>query len=134
MLMALGTLAAAQTKGTAQTMDATIQLLNYAATNQNAAIQFHKSNMTLYAHSDASYLSKPQARSRVRGYFYLGNHAEPADNPKPNGPVHVESRIMKHIMATASKAKIGVLFHNGQEAAHIHQILTENALSTTPTN
>ena len=41
LLVALGTLAAAQTKGTEQTVEATIQLLNYAATNQETAIQFH---------------------------------------------------------------------------------------------
>ena len=38
MLVALGTLAAAQTKGTAQTMDAAIHLLNYAATHPDATI------------------------------------------------------------------------------------------------
>ena len=54
MLVALGTLATAQTKGTTQTMDAAIHLLNYAATNWNAAIRFHQSDMILYAHSDAS--------------------------------------------------------------------------------
>ena len=106
-------------------MDAIIQLLNYAATNPNAAIQFHRSNMILYAHSNASYLSEPQAKSRVRGYFYLGCTNEPADNPHPNGPIHVESRILKNVMAAALEAEIGILFHNGQEAAHIRQILQE---------
>ena len=81
--------------------------------------------MILYAHSDASYLSEPQARSRVGGYFYLGNHNKLADNPTPKGPVHVESRITKNVMAAASKAEIGALFHNGQEAANIPQILTK---------
>jgi Reverse transcriptase (RNA-dependent DNA polymerase) len=125
MLVALGTLAAAQTKGTEQTMEAAIQLLNYAASNPNAAIRFHSSDMVLYAHSDASYLSEPHARSRVGGYFYLGNNNEPADNPTPNGPIHVESRIMRNVMAAASEAEIGALFHNGQEAAHIRNILKE---------
>ena len=63
MLVALVSLAAAQTKGTENTMDATIQLLDYAATNPNAAIQYHMSNMILYAHSNASYLSEPKVRS-----------------------------------------------------------------------
>ena len=63
MLVALGTLVAAQTRGTDNTMDATTQLLNYAATNPDAAIQFHQSDMILYAHSNASYLSEPQAWS-----------------------------------------------------------------------
>jgi Reverse transcriptase (RNA-dependent DNA polymerase) len=125
MLVALGTLAAAQTKGTEHTMEAATQLLNYAASNPDAAIRFHRSDMVLYAHSDASYLSEPHARSRVGGYFYLGNNNEPADNPTPNGPIHVESRIMRNVMAAASEAEIGALFHNGQEAAHIRNILKE---------
>jgi hypothetical protein len=95
MHVALGTLAAAQTQGTAQTMDAAIQLLNYAATHPDAAVRFSRSDMKLYIHSDASYLSEPKARSKVGGYFYSGNSNESADNPKPNGPIHVESRIMK---------------------------------------
>jgi hypothetical protein len=67
MLVALGTLTAAQTKGTKHTMQALVQLLDYAATHPNAAIRFHKSAMVLYVHSNASYLSKPKARSRVGG-------------------------------------------------------------------
>jgi hypothetical protein len=67
MLVALGTLAAAQTKGTEHTMDVTVQLLNYAATNPDAAVRFHRSDMILYAHNDASYLTEPQARSHVGG-------------------------------------------------------------------
>jgi hypothetical protein len=106
-------------------MEATVQLLNYAATHPDAAVRFYKSDMILYIHSDASYLSEPKARSRVGGYFYLGKQAEPADNPHPNGPIHVESRIMKNVMAAASEAEIGALFHNGQEGAHIRQVLKE---------
>jgi hypothetical protein len=51
MHVALGTIAAAQTKGTAHIMDAAIHLLNYAASNPDAAIQFHQSDMILYGHS-----------------------------------------------------------------------------------
>jgi Reverse transcriptase (RNA-dependent DNA polymerase) len=56
MLVALRTLAAAQT------MQALMHLLDYAATHPNAAIRFHRSAMILYVHSDASYLSEPKAR------------------------------------------------------------------------
>ena len=101
MLVSLGTLAAAQTQGTEKTMDATKQLLDYAATHPDAAVRFHKSDMVLYCHSDASYLSERNARSRVAGFFYLGNYNEPIDVTKPNGPIHIESRIMKHVMAAA---------------------------------
>jgi hypothetical protein len=55
----------------------------------------------------------------------LGNANEPADNHKPNGPVHVEARILKNVMAAASEAEIAGTFHNGQETVHIQQILAK---------
>jgi hypothetical protein len=125
MLTALGTLATAQSARTEKTMDALCQLLDYAATHPDAKVRYHKSDMILHVHSDASYLSKPKARSRVGGYFYLGKKNEPPDLIKPNGPIHIESRVMKNVMAAASEAEIGALFHNRQETAHIPNILKE---------
>jgi hypothetical protein len=125
MLVALGTLATAQTQGTEKTMEATQQLLNNGATHPDAAVRFHKSDMILYCHSDASYLSEQKARSRVGGFFYLGNKDEPKVVTKPNGPIHIESKILKHVMAAASEAEIGALFHNGQEVVYIRQVLQE---------
>jgi Reverse transcriptase (RNA-dependent DNA polymerase) len=125
MLVALGTLAAAQTQGTEKTMDATKQLLNYAATHPDAAVRFHKSDMILYCHSDASYLSERKARSRVGGFFYLGNRDEPEIVTHPNGPIHIECRILKVVVAAASEAEIGALFHNGQEVVYMRQVLKE---------
>ena len=71
MLVALGTLASAQTKGTEATTRAAAQLLDYAATHPAAVLQFKASNMVLHVHSDASYLSKPDVRSRAGGLFFL---------------------------------------------------------------
>jgi hypothetical protein len=124
MLVELGTMAAAQTHGTTNTMDAAITLLNYAATHPDAAATLRKTDMILYIHNDAPYLSEPKARSRVGGYFYLGNQVEPPDNHKPNGPIHVESRTMTNVMSAA--------MHNGQEGAHIRQILKEFANKHSP--
>jgi hypothetical protein len=123
MLVALGSLAATQTKGTDKTMEALIQLLDYAATHPDAAIRFYKSDMILYVHSDASYNSEPKGRSRIGGFFYLGNKNEDRNNPKPNGAIHIVCKILKAIMAAASEAEIGALFFNGQEAVYIRQIL-----------
>jgi hypothetical protein len=55
----------------------------------------------------------------------LGNKDEPLDNPKPNGPIHVESRILENMTAAASEAEIGALVHSRQETVHIRQILAE---------
>jgi hypothetical protein len=54
MQVALGSIAAAQSKGTEATMDAAIHLLNYAATHPDATLRFTKSDMKLHIVSDAS--------------------------------------------------------------------------------
>ena len=125
MLVALGTIASAQSHGTENTMKATTQLLDYAASHPNAEVRFTASDMVLYVHSDASYLSEPKAQSRIGGIFWLGRHNEPTNVDRPNGPIHVETRILKHVVAAASEAEIAALFHNGQEAVFLRQVLKE---------
>ena len=87
MLASLGSLAGAQSQVTQKTMQAMMQLLNYAATHPDAQIMFTASGMILYIESDASYLSEPKARSRVGGYFFLSNQSiakDQADAPPPS--------------------------------------------------
>ena len=55
MLVALGTLASAQTIGTQATKRAAHQLLDYCFTHPDATVRFHASGMVLTIHSDASY-------------------------------------------------------------------------------
>ena len=57
MLTALGSIAAQQSKGTEKTYADTLWLLNYADTHPNAKIRYTASDMILYIHSDALYLS-----------------------------------------------------------------------------
>jgi hypothetical protein len=90
MLVALGLVAAAQAQGTPATVKACTKLLSYAATHPEATVCFKASDMVLHIYSDASYLSEPKARSRVGGYFYLGNGTP---NPPINGAIHVVSHI-----------------------------------------
>ena len=73
MLVALGFLEAAQSKGTEATSQKVTQLLDYCATYSDAIIRYHRSDMILAVNSEASYLSEPKARSRVGGYHYLSN-------------------------------------------------------------
>ena len=58
VLAALSTIAIDQTKATERTMKRCIQLLDYLASNQNAKVRFHASDMVMNIHSDASYLSE----------------------------------------------------------------------------
>ena len=59
VLPALSAIASKQSNDTKQTMEKTIQLLDYLATHPAAKVRFHASSMVLNIHSDASYLSEP---------------------------------------------------------------------------
>ena len=65
MLVALGSIASRQAKATDKTYDECLWILNYAASNPEATIKYIASDMVLYVHSDASYLSEPKAHSRA---------------------------------------------------------------------
>jgi hypothetical protein len=65
VLMPLNDIATEQTKATGKTQAATNQLLDYLATHPDATIRYHASDMILQIHSDASYLSVSNARSRL---------------------------------------------------------------------
>lgn len=127
MLVTLGTLAAAQSKGTKATAEACKKLLNYAATHPDAEIRYIASDMILHVHSDASYLSESQARSRAGGFFFLSDKTDLSDpdcpTPKINGAVHIISSILNNVMASATEAEVGALFHNAQDACSLRTTL-----------
>jgi hypothetical protein len=125
ILVALGSIAAQQSKGTEATAQACVDLLNYAATYPNATIQYHASDMILHCHTDASYLSESEARSRAGGYFYLSNHPTNNKQAPLNGAFHVTSTILRNIMASAAEAEVGAAFHNAQEACALRTLLEE---------
>jgi hypothetical protein len=129
MLVALGTLAAAKT--TFATTLAATQFLNYAVTYPDAVLQYRTSDMVLHVHSDASYQSESQSKSRAGGYFFLSsgspNHTTdiPPNNPPPydNGNIHVPCTILKVVVSSAAKVELGALFYNGKETAWIRTTL-----------
>ena len=124
MIVALGCLAAAQTKGTEATAQAITQLLNYAATHSDAILRFQASDMYLHVHSDASYLSESEAHSRIAGFFFLSDQPKnPSVAPSPNavpppvnGAVLVLSNILKAVVSLATEAEMGGVFYNAMEA------------------
>lgn len=131
MLVALGSLASAQSKSTRMTAKAMTQLLNYCATHPDATIRYHASDMCLRAHSDASYLSEREAKSRIGGYFFLSDRPQdpiadidPDSKPPPfNGAILVTSSILKAVMSSATEAETGALFYNAKEACVLRNIL-----------
>ena len=125
MRVALGTISSAQTKGTAATAEAVTQLLNYSASHPDATLRFTASDMILNVHSDASYLTEAEARSRPGGHFFLGSIPSSTKPPPHNGAVHTICGILKHVMSSAAEAELGALFVNCKEATVLRQILKD---------
>ena len=113
MLTALSTIATEQSQGTQTTKDKAEHFLKYAASHPDATIKFFKSDMLLKVHSDASYLSERQGRSRAGGHFYLGNWEDHTD--PPNGPILNTTGILANVMSAASEAEAAALFTNMKE-------------------
>jgi hypothetical protein len=97
-----------------KTQAATNQLLDYLATHPDAAIRYHASDMILHIHSDASYLSVSNARSRLGGLFFLGNKSTEQDTL--NGSILNVAAIIKNVVASAAESEVGACFNNAQSA------------------
>lgn len=106
MLVAINVLASEQNKASNATMDKVVWLLNYAATHPDAIMRYQASDMYPRVHSNASFLSEPNARSRHAGYFYLSDLpanpdiAPKAGDPPPmlNGPILVDTHRVKVVV------------------------------------
>jgi hypothetical protein len=76
--------------------------------------------MILAAHSKTSYLSKPKARSCAVGHFFLSTSADISTN---NGVILNIAHIIKHVMTSATEAKLAALYIVVLKAVYIHIIL-----------
>ena len=73
----------------------------------DAVLTYRKSDMLLAEHSDASYLSKPKARSRAGGHLFL---ASDVPIPANNGAVLNTANLIKTVMSNAAEAEMGAVF------------------------
>jgi hypothetical protein len=131
VLMPLNDIAMEQAKATEKTQAPTNQLLDYLATHPDATIRYHASDMILHIHSDASYLSVSNARSRLGGLFFLGNKSTEQDTL--NGSILNVASIIKKVVASAAESEVGACFHNAQSGAPLRVTLTELGHSQLPT-
>ena len=99
MLVFLSAKASSQVSPIEATMDKTNDFLDYAASNPDAILSYSANGMFLAAHSDASYLTKPKARSRYGGHFFMSTNAE---NPANNVAVLTIAKIIKNVMTSAA--------------------------------
>ena len=78
--------------------------------------------MKLVCHSDGSYLSESEARSRAGGILFLGDCA---DNAAPNAPICYLSVIIPTVVASATEAEYAAAFLVAQAAVSIVHTLTD---------
>eukprot|EP00804_Cyclotella_cryptica_P021313 CCRYP_001564-RA/>CCRYP_001564-RA protein AED:0.37 eAED:0.41 QI:0/0/0/1/0/0/4/0/328 len=83
------------------------QLLNYLAMQEDTVLTYHASDMILAAHSNTSYLSETKACSRAGSHFFLSSNE---DIPSNNCAILNIAHIIKHVMASATKAELTALY------------------------
>jgi hypothetical protein len=115
VLMALSSIVVEQTKAMEKNMGRWIQLLDYLASNLEAKVRHHASNMKMNIHSNASYLSETKARSRACRNFFMGWMPKNREPIKLNGAFYVNTTILRFVVASAAEAELGALFHNCQD-------------------
>jgi hypothetical protein len=116
MLVALNAIATQQASPMQITMERVKQLLDYCASQEEAVLTYHASNMILAIHIDAGYLNETNAQSRARGHFFLSSDVQ---NPPNNGAVLTIAQIIDALMSLAAEAELGALFINAKEAVHM---------------
>jgi hypothetical protein len=129
--MPLNDITTEQTKATDKTQAATNQLLDYLATHPDATIRYHASYMILHIHSDASYPSVSNARSRLGGMFFLGNKSPEQDTF--NGSILNAASVIKNVVASAAESEVGACSHNTQSGDPLRVTLTELGHTQPPT-
>ena len=86
--------------------------------------------MVLAAHSDASYLSETNTQSRAGGHFFLSRNST---IPQNNGAFLNIAHIIKHLMSSATEAKLAGLYIMARKAVYIRIILEEMGHKQPPT-
>jgi hypothetical protein len=112
-------------------MRLTLLLLGYLATQEDAVLSYHASDMVLAVHSNASYLSEPKAWSRAGGHFFLPSNTTVPPN---NWMILNIAHIIKNVMSSATKAELAGLYIRDREAVYIRIILEELGHVQPPTH
>ena len=115
-----------QSKPTKNTLEATYQLLDYAASHRNHKITLRACDMQLRVQSDGSHLSQEKAGSIAGGLHYCCNID---DGPQIiNGAILALCSTIPTVCGSASETEYASLYINGQ---HIY---FERTTSLTLTN
>ena len=93
-------------------------------------VRYHASDMILALHSDGSYQSEPDAKSRAGGHFYLTNNDQKDLN---NGDILTLTKIIKHVMGSAGETEVASLYYNCKNAIPLRRSLEEMGHPQPPT-
>jgi hypothetical protein len=124
LILPVNVLASEQTQTTITTVDKVITLLNYCATHPEEKVWYHASEMILNIHSDSSYLSERESKSRAGGFFYIRINID-SKNKLTNGAVLIIITILRHVMSSASETELRSVFLSAKEATILRTTLEE---------
>ena len=113
ILVALGTIASAQTSGTIETENSVHKLLDYCATHSDVKLRYKARGVVVKAHSGASYFLVSQARSRAGDSSDMGGANY--DSNRSNRSIMVILTIICSVISSAEEAEHGALFCNSKE-------------------
>jgi hypothetical protein len=94
-------------------------ILQYVYSHQNNGIRYYASNMVLQLMSDASYLSRPKARSVCGSFSYFGLPTT------INGPISCGSWMIDCVCASVAEAETAGGFQAAQTASHHRRIASD---------
>eukprot|EP00957_Ditylum_brightwellii_P001297 102055-Ditylum_brightwellii.AAC.1 len=94
--------------------------------------------MVLHIHSDASFMSETEARSRAGGHFFLDEKSTDPTKPPThqvplNGPVHTVCEVIRNVMASTAEAEIGAFYSNTHKGEELRLALVKMGLPQPPT-
>jgi hypothetical protein len=130
LLCPISAIALQSSKPTEDTMQQTLQLLDYLATQEDTVLSYHASIMLLAVHSNASYLSKPKAQSQAGGHFFLSSNTTVPPN---NGAILNIAHIIKNVMSLVTEAELAGLYIMVRKTVYIRIILEELGHAQHPT-
>jgi hypothetical protein len=120
-------LGSVQSQPTTDDMSKMNRLLQYLSSHPNMGIRYYASNMMYQLMPDASYLSRPRARS-VGGWLgYLG------DALTINGPVTYASKMINCVVASVAEAELDSAFMSAQRAVQHRNTLADFGYPQPPT-
>jgi hypothetical protein len=103
LIMSINVLASEQSKARAVTANKVIKLLNYFNTHPETKIRYHSSDMILHIHSDASYLTENEAKSRAGGFFYMGATQKLTKTYQRGNFNHQQSSQTRNVFGSGSR-------------------------------